>query len=112
MGQWAVEKVSRDSIPLISPDGSTVLVRDYDKNSMMKAFDMKTGEQQWTVEKVSSDSIPLISPNGSTVLVSDYDKNSMMKAFDMKTGEQQWIVEKVGRDDREHLRAVISPDSS
>jgi len=106
---WTVEKVSCSSWgegmvgemefkykPLISPDSSIVLVRDYDKNSVIKALDIKTGQQLWAVDKVSAKGYnPVISPNGSTVLFRDYDKTSMMKAFDMKTGKQQWTVDKV-----------------
>merc|ERR1719247_528518 len=89
---WTVDKVSntfKNCISMMSPDGSIILVRDYDKNSILRAFDMKTGQQQWTVDKVSDfksrrcgnwHTWSTISPDGSTILVrfSDYDKNSTL----------------------------------
>merc|ERR1719331_926464 len=82
--QWTVDKVSAEYKPLMSPGASTILVRDYDKKCILKAFDMKTGQEQWT-EKVSINFKPRISPDGSTVLVRDYDKNSILKACPMRT---------------------------
>merc|ERR1719247_2410210 len=118
--QWTVDKVSntfKNCISMMSPDGSIILVRDYDKNSILRAHDMKTGQQQWTVDKVSAEYKPLMSPGASTILVRDYDKNSILRAFDMKTGQQQWTVDKVSDFKSKwcgnwHTWSTISPDGS